>query len=560
MKLIDCRRLTGPSIIWSRPGSIADIECDPGQVDALVKVWQKHARKMLDAVGWYEGQTIAHPFSYGVSLAISSPIDAMYAATALNEWAFHAASHELVGDNPDNEAFGDALKRLQLEINEEVRPELIALKFHADKLNVPFLSDDDEVSLGFGKFSETWAVQDIPDESDLSWSKYKPIPLALVTGTNGKTTSVRLAVRIARGAGLNVGLSSTDWVGVNDRVIDRGDYSGPGGARTVLRDKEVDVAILETARGGMLRRGLGVEYADAALITNIAEDHLGDFGSKSVDELLNVKWVVSKALDSSGLLILNADDNRLVKKSAEAEVPLGWFSVDEGNTVLQSHVAKGGVVATVKGGTISVYEQGQWYEICPVKDVPITLGGIAKHNVSNVLGAVLLTRKLAIGFEDIASGLKQIQANDNPGRCNLYEKSGATVLVDFAHNPDGMQAIFDVATQLPAKRRVLCFAQAGDRTDDQIKQLAEVAWKMGLDRVHISELAKYARGRESGEVFELLKHGLMSVGAQSQQIVHFEEEIDAFRDAIAWAQPGDLVIILALGSGAEVVELMSQDV
>ena len=559
MKLVDCRRLTGPSVVWSRPGSIADVECDPEQIDALVHSWQKHVRKMLDAVGWYEGQTIAHRFDYGVSLAISSPIDAMYAATELNEWAYHAAVHEINGHDPDYESFGDAVKRLQSEIEEEVRPELITLKFHAEKLNVPFLSDDDEVSLGFGKFSDTWPVQQLPDDNLLDWSAYKPIPVGLVTGTNGKTTSVRLAVAIARGAGLNVGLSSTDWVGVNDRVIDRGDYSGPGGARTVLRDQEVDLAVLETARGGMLRRGLGVERADAALITNIAEDHLGDFGSKSITELLDVKWVVSKALDHNGLLILNADDERLVRKGDRAEVPLGWFSVDERNSVLQAHVDKGGVAATLRGDQVSIHEAGQWHDICSVKEVPITLGGLAKHNVSNVLGAVLLVHKLGVGMGDIAQGLKSIQTNDNPGRCNLYDKNGVTVLVDFAHNPDGVQAIFDVAAQLPAKRRVLCFAQAGDRTDEQIRELAEVAWKMGLDRVHISELSKYARGREQGEVFGLLKSGLINAGASTHQIAHFDEEMDALDEALAWSEPGDLVVMLALASGAAIVERMNQD-
>ncbi|MEM7281451.1 MAG: Mur ligase family protein, partial [Pseudomonadota bacterium] len=459
MKLIDCRRLTGPSIIWNRPGSIADVECASDQIDPLVSAWEKNARKMLDAVGWYEGQTMTHRFSYGVSLALSSPIDAMYAATELNEWAFNASVQELGGDAEDFVPFSEAIETIQSAINEEINPALISLKSQADQHRVVFLSDDDEVSLGFGKYSETWPVTKVPSANTLTWSNYKTVPVGLVTGTNGKTTSVRLAVKIARAAGHQVGLSSTDWVAVNDRVIDHGDYSGPGGARTVLRDQEVDMAILETARGGMLRRGLGVERADAALITNIAEDHLGDFGSKSVDELLDVKWVVSKVLDDDGLLILNADDERLVAKSKQATAPIAWFSLDEHNPVLQKHQAAGGVVATVRAGMMSIHQEGVWQDLCPLSQIPITLGGIAKHNVSNALGAVLLTAALGVDHEFIVEGLRQTQANDNPGRCNLYQINDATVLVDFAHNPDGMQAIFQVASELPAKRRLLCFAQ-----------------------------------------------------------------------------------------------------
>ncbi len=199
-------------------------------------------------------------------------------------------------------------KKLSLlaSAEEEANLDLMALIADAKQHGKTLLWDDDEVSIGLGSGSETWAVRETPD--DLDWDKFHDVPIGLVTGTNGKTTSVRLATHIARAAGKNVGLSSTDWIAVNDRVIDRGDWSGPGGARAVLREQDVDIAILESARGGLLRRGLGVDRADAALITNIAEDHLGDFGSQNLAELLDIKWIVSRAVRKSGPLILNADD------------------------------------------------------------------------------------------------------------------------------------------------------------------------------------------------------------------------------------------------------------
>lgn len=552
MKLLDCRRLTGPNLIWSRAGSIADVECEPQDIEPLMNLWQNNVTYALAQIGWSHEQTNSHRFPYGVSLALSAPIDALYTATELNEWAVNAAIQTLdTGTEPVDR--DETMIRLRSELDQEVNPGLLRLEQQAKEKNAPFLSDDDEVSLGFGVTSETWPVGQLPAPSDLIWSSFERIPVGLVTGTNGKTTTVRLAVKIARTAGRNVGLSSTDWVGVNDRVIDRGDYSGPGGARTVLRDKAVDIAILETARGGLLRRGLGVERADAALITNIAEDHLGDFGSRSIDELLDVKWVVGSVIDSEGVLILNAEDSRLVAKSSQASCPLAWFSVEQNNSVIQKARETGQRVATVQDGNFVILDQGEKIDLCSVDQVPVTINGLARHNVSNALAAALLSYSLGIEPEFIAQGLKATQLSDNPGRCNLFKVNGATVLVDFAHNPEGLQALFHLASQLPGKRRLLCFAQAGDRTDESIQELAGVAWQIGLDRVHISELEKYARGRAYKEVFGLLKSELMHRGAQEQQIQHFELELDALKAAVEWAEPDDLIIMLALASGDEIV-------
>ncbi|MFQ5547939.1 MAG: Mur ligase family protein, partial [Woeseia sp.] len=309
MEYIDARRLTGPSLLWDKPGSILDVRCDETEAATLVPFWKKNIRRMLDAVGWEGESTCSRRLSEGVSLAFSAPIDALYAASEINEWAWACCDGEFNGaGTPD---FDETLDRIRAEIAEEANPGLMTLERSADNHGVSFLSDDDEVSVGLGSGSVTWPVRDIPNPDDIPWEGLHDIPVGLITGTNGKTTTVRLSMHIARAAGRNVGLSSTDWIAVNDRIIDRGDWSGPGGARTVLRQRDVDLAILETARGGLLRRGLGVAKADAALITNVAEDHLGDFGSQNLNELLDVKWIVSRAVENSGSLILNADDELL---------------------------------------------------------------------------------------------------------------------------------------------------------------------------------------------------------------------------------------------------------
>jgi UDP-N-acetylmuramyl tripeptide synthase len=352
-------------------------------------------------------------------------------------------------------------------------------------------------------------------------------------------------------------VSCTDWVAVNDDIIDRDDWSGPGGARMVLRQPNVDVAILETARGGLLRRGLGVEKAEAALITNIAEDHIGDFGSRSLAELLDIKWVISHATETGGRLILNADDRLLVDKSREYPGQIAWFGLDPANPVLTEQLASGGVVFVLDGRDL-VRLQGQQREvICGVSDIPITLDGAARHNIANALGAAALTEQLGLSADEIRAGLRSMSQASNPGRSNFYEIDGFRVLVDFAHNPQAMQALFAMARAVPAKRRALCFGQAGDRTDEQIRELARSAWSIGLDLAVISELAHYRRGREPGEVYAMLRAELQQAGASDDQILYFEEEADSFNAALDWAEPGDLVVILDLGRASNIQHLLA---
>ncbi|NNF16113.1 MAG: Mur ligase, partial [Gammaproteobacteria bacterium] len=407
---------------------------------------------------------------------------------------------------------------------------------------------------GLGRGSTTWPVDTIADEID--WSEHFDVPVGLVTGTNGKTTTVRLTQHILRAAELNVGLSSTDWIGVNDEIIDRGDYSGPGGARTVLRQKQVDVAVLETARGGLLRRGLGVPRADAALITNIAEDHLGDFGSQNLQELLDLKWIVMKALDKNSIAILNADDPLLTAKAAELDIPICWFSLDPAHPLLQHHRKNAGSATTVIDDQVARFDGAAWHPLCAVNDIPVTLDGSARHNIANALAAVALSHALGADDPAIARGLQSMQADDNPGRCNFFRVRGCDVLLDFAHNPSAMQAIFDIARTHPARRRLLCFGQAGDRTDELILELAANAWAIGLEHVMISELAGYRRGREAGEVFKLLRTGLIQAGAHSEQISHHTLERESLDHALNIARPGDLVIMLALADSKGILEYL----
>lgn len=555
MEFIDARRLTGPSLIFDGPGAILDVGCSSEEADRLVPVWRRNVEHILADLGWEAASFASRTFLGGVSVAFSAPVDALYAASEINEWAWAASENEL-GEFVEMPDFSTTVAAIRAAADEEANPDLIRLLNDAHKHGKTTLWDDDEVSIGLGCGSQTWPVREIPDTPD--WDRYHDVPIGLVTGTNGKTTTVRLATHILRATDRNVGLSSTDWIAVNDRVIDRGDWSGPGGARAVLRQQDVDVAILETARGGLLRRGLGVDRADVALITNIAADHLGDFGSRSLNELLDIKWIVSRAVRDTGRLVLNAEDGLLRQKASEFDGEIVWFGLDPDDAWIRSCVADGGLVFVLDGDELLKINNGVRELICCSHEIPITLSGAARHNVANALAAAALTSCLGASTAAIRSGLTTMHQDENPGRCNVYDLHGIKVLVDFAHNPAAMSALFDMAQAIPANRRALCFGQAGDRPDELIRQMTRDAWDIGLDQVMISELAIYYRGREHGEVFAVIRDELMACGAAESQIEHHEEELESFAAAIDWAEPGDLVIMLALGGAAPIQERLRE--
>jgi UDP-N-acetylmuramyl tripeptide synthase len=556
MELLDSRRLTGPNVMFDEPGTILDVACGPGEVEQLVHLWQSKVAEFQEVLDWPAAKFSHRLLSGGVSLAFAAPIDALYAATEVNEQAYAAAAAESgAGPATDFEASIVAIRKIQ---DEESNRPLLALANAARKRGTNLRWDDDEVSLGLGRFSTTWPARNIPSVGTLDWSSYKNVPVGIVTGTNGKTTTVRLVKHILQQAGHSVGWSSTDWIAVNDHILERGDWSGPGGARAVLRCTDADVAILESARGGLLRRGLGVQHADAALITNIAEDHFGDFGSRNLDELLEIKWVVSRAVRDTGVLILNADDERLVTRAEEYRGAIVWFSLVGDNPQVLAHVAQGGTAYVLDGHDIRRLGSKGMASICADKEIPISLGGLAKHNLANALAAAALSAELGASIADIRRGLTSMSQESNPGRCNVYTLGKRKVLVDFAHNPHAMRALLGMAEALPARRRALCFGQAGDRPDGLIRDMTRDAWAIGLDRVFVSELAAYHRGRQRGEVFAVIRDELLKHGAAESQVEHHELEVESLDAALRWAGDGDLVIMLALSASAEIREHLQQ--
>ncbi|MEO0438791.1 MAG: Mur ligase family protein [Pseudomonadota bacterium] len=543
MRILDSRRLTGASLFLDRPGAVLDIAVDEDSRDLLVEAWKKNARRLFSELEWPDEILNCRPMDDGVSLALSGPADGLYTATEVNEAAFEAARDWMEGSQ--RHLLQRVARALREEYRDEERPRLQRLLREAKRESVPVLLDEDEVTLGMGQHSQTWDLYEVPHPDDVQWRRLKAIPTALVTGTNGKTTTTRLLASIARAAGKVAGVSSTDWLAMGDELLDRDDYAGPGGARIVLRDKRCELAILETARGGLLRRGLAVDHADVALITNIAADHLGDFGVHTMEDLADVKWSVTRALHGKATLVLNAEDPLLMSRAARWEKALVLFSLSPRCASYRQHIKAGGIGYTVRGGRIERQQGDDRATVVAVKKIPLTYDGAAKHNVANALAAAAVADSLGLAKSAIKKGLVALSNEDNPGRANLFEVNGVSVLLDFAHNPAGFEALAPMINTLAVKRRVLITGQAGDRSDADIREFAEVSAAVKFDRVIIKRMDGHARGRALGEVARLMKESFEAQGFSPRQLSEKKTELDAVRAALRWSKAGDLIVLLS---------------
>jgi len=559
LELTDSRRLTGPNLFWDMPCAVIDVAID-GPPERVVQVWESAAGDWLDAVGHSDQRTCHRLFEGGASLLISAPIDALYAMCELNEVAWTSTLHTFdLGPAPDR---GEEVPRLTRLFDEERNPRLLALQQAAAKQGLPFLWDDDEVSVGYGGAAQVWDSQALPRVEDVDWSRLGSIPVALVTGTNGKSTTVRMTAAIMNAAGYRAGLTSTDFIRVAERVIDRGDYSGPGGARTLLRQPDVNMAVLEVARGGLLRRGLGVTRANVAVVTNVAEDHLGEYGIHSVDELIAVKFIVRRALTAEDTLILNADDAGVVAFGEKLDNRVCWFSLVADHPKVRQARSAGGAVCFLENDWLIAAEGPRHRRITPVSDIPASRAGAVRYNLANALAAMSVAVVLGIQDEAIRAGLAAFRGDerDNPGRGNWFEHrmedGSVRILVDFAHNEHGMRALADAVRRVPAERVVVLLGQAGDRTDQEISGLVRAACDMRPERLLIAELPGYERGRQPFEVPRLIRQDALAFGLDAARIETFPDPQAATRNALEQARPGDLLVLLALTQRKEALALV----
>lgn len=563
-RIVDSRRLTGPNLFSSYEGALLHVAFDEHDGEALLRAWYAVAHRYVTRLGWSARETAFRRHPGGAQCFIAAPIDALLAATEVNEQAWLAGERAVVGHETSDE--DDAVARLRVHVQHERSPALVALHDAASHHSLTFTFDDDDVSLGAGAGSRTFSRSALPTPAQVDWASLHDIPVALVTGSNGKTTTTRLLAAMLARAGYATGYTSTDGVWCAGTEVDHGDYSGPVGARLVLRDRRVTAAVLETARGGMLRRGVATHRANVAVVTGVAADHMGEYGIHTLDDLGAAKLIVARALLADGRLVLNAQDETLVRLARGAlsmdertwshdhVIHRAWslehtsitlFSLDPNAPAIVDHLARGRDVCVLQQGELRYRSAAQDLSLGAVRDMPLTLGGAASYNVANALAASAAALALGVPVAAIRGTLSTFGASpsDNPGRLVRLEYRGAQLIVDFAHNPDGWRALAGATRAIPSMRRIVVIGQGGDRDDQALDELAEAVWHDRPAVIVLKEMPKYARGRPPGEVTDRLALAFTRLGAPATSIRRAPNELGALTIALAESRPGDLLVL-----------------
>jgi len=519
---------------------------------------------------------VARTHAGGASLALAAPVDALFTATEVNEWALCATlfaqdagrwaglEAALVAAALEDAAVPDlefepvlaeapALRRFARLAAREARPELRALLAQAAVRGLPHALDDELLTLGSGSGGCDFALTALPEVQAVQWEELHDIPTAVVTGSNGKTTSVRLLAACAAARGWLPAYCCTDGVFLGAETLESGDYSGPAGARRVLRERRAGCAIVEAARGGILRRGIAVSLAQVALVTNVSADHFGEYGIDDLGALADVKLAVAGVLRPGGVLVLSADDAQLVAKAAKlaqrfGDAPsLGWFSLDADTAARRAQASGAHASCGVRDGRLMLRRGGAEYDLGAIAAMPLSVEGSATYNVANLAGAAIAAAALGVPAADITAVFAAFGANvnDNFGRMMRFERDGVRILVDYAHNPEGLRGLLRVAEYLRGGggRLGLLLGHAGNRQDAEIEALALAAAEFHPSLIVIKENEAHLRGRAPGEIPRVIHAALRSAGLPESSLPMRTSELEAVRCALEWARPGDVLAL-----------------
>ena len=372
------------------------------------------------------------------------------------------------------------------------------------------------------------------------------IPVIAVTGTNGKTTTARLIAHLFRHTDRTVGLATTDGVYLNNRLVMEGDMTGPFSANIILSNATVDVAVLETARGGILRAGLGFDECDVGVVLNVTSDHLGLRGIHTLEQLADVKSVVPAVVRREGHAVLNADDPLVyaMRDRSPGDVVLFSVTSEAENEDVAEHISRNGIATLIDGDTFVIRRGRLRIPIAGVREVPLMMGGTARFQRGNILAAIGTAYVQGVRYDDIRAGLLSFFPSPSmtPGRLNLIRIDGGRVLVDYAHNAAAVAGLMEMVRELPARRRIGVLAAPGDRRDEDIRAVGRLAG--GLDYVIVKE-DDDRRGRRRGETAQLLVEGLREAGVPPDRIETVHSELDAVERALSMLETNDVAIVLA---------------
>ena len=375
------------------------------------------------------------------------------------------------------------------------------------------------------------------------------VPIVAITGTNGKSTTTRLIAHITTEAGMRVGMTKSDGIYVRGELVEAGDWTGFGGAGRILAEPDLDVAVLETARGGILLRGIGYEHNDVSVVTNVSADHIGLHGIDTLDELAEVKGTVVRITRQEGWAVLNAEDSRVWAMRLHSRAHPYAFSLSVGAPAVKEALAAGGRAAVLeRGGLVLRRPRGRRVRVVAVDDLPVTFAGLSRYNVANALAAAAACDALGLTTDQIRDGLLSFapDASVNPGRLNLYSRRGVLALIDFAHNEAGLAGLLDVCERLVARPRGrirLGLGTAGDRNDEILHRMGFLAGSRADDLV-IAEKPHYLRGRSMAAMNKLFRRAAAEAG-YVDRVAAFRSELGALKALLARSHRGDVAAVMA---------------
>ena len=481
-----------------------------------------------------------------------------------------AVKIEFGADDPEQaraaaDTAADLVRRLSAEVglrqpavtvlgSSDGRRAIVAFPWRRRAASQAIASAAADVALGGRRWEDAVADLRVVAPGPLPSVPDPAIPVIAITGTNGKSTVTRLTAHIATQAGLRVGMTTSDGVYLHGELVEPGDWTGFGGAGHVLSAPGLDLAVLETARGGILLRGIGYRHNDVSVVTNISADHLGLHGVTTLEELADVKSSLVRITRPGGWAVLNGDDPLVWAMRRRTRAQLYAFSLDAASGPPERALRRGGRAAVLQDGWLLLRRGGEETPLVGAVDVPITLGGLSRYNIANALAAAAACDAIGIEPPAIAEGLRSFAQDSqrNPGRLNLYLLDGRLVIIDFAHNEAGLTGLLQVCRALAREHRVLlALGTAGDRTDEILRSLGRIAAE-GSDEVVIAEKLHYLRGRDREEMNELFREALAEGGIDRTRVDVHPTELTALQALVARAQPGDVVAVMAHVERAEI--------
>jgi cyanophycin synthetase len=555
----DLRGLEGPNLYYGQPAVKLQLWSDRdirSEIANTIKTWAQVTGTVIGSI-----QQVAQPEDEGYLITTTFTTPFPNVGERLLEGV--VADIEAAERNDPEYSHDDLLFEVMRQRKRE-EPSLPLLQIYAEARarDLPFLPHEDgKITVGSGARGFTFDPSGLSLglSVDVPWDQVERVPIIAITGTNGKTTTARLCAHILHAAGYRVGHTDTDGITIDGELVEEGDWAGFGGARRVLTDPRVEVAVLETSRGGILRRGLGFDLCDVSVITNVSSDHLGELGVNTLDELAHVKGVIALATRFDGRAVLNAGDPHVAGLAPYINAPILWFTREADQPLVQEHLVAGGDAVWSDGALLHSSVAGSRSELA-LDDIPIVVGGAAIHNVENVLAATGACLALGVAFEVVAAALRTFgpSERDNYGRLNMFRAHGITVILDYAHNEAGLSALLHLGKELCSRddgRLIVMLGGPGDRMDAQMIAQGRLAGA-AADLLLLHDPERYRRGREAGETPALYRQGAEEAGMPPDRIIDFPDEVVELQHALGIVRPGDVIVAAAHAQRDELIAML----